>query len=91
MADAKKYYEVLKIPYGSEIKLVIKAYRRLAKKYHPDKNLDEDAVQKFHQVKEAYEALSDPVNRKKLLGEKSKFTQNPKEFVGGLWNDFLTF
>ena len=53
MADKRDYYEVL----GAEIK---KAYRTMAKKYHPDMNPgDKDAEQKFKEVNEAYAVLSD--------------------------------
>ncbi len=61
MADTKRdYYEVLGIQKGATDAEIKKAYRSLAKKYHPDINPgDKDAEVKFKEVNEAYEVLSD--------------------------------
>ena len=57
----RDYYEVLGVNQGSGGADLKKAYRRLAMKYHPDRNPD-DAVaeEKFKEAKEAYDVLSDP-------------------------------
>jgi molecular chaperone DnaJ len=39
---------------------ITKAYRKLALKYHPDKNKEDDAQEKFREINEAYECLKDP-------------------------------
>lgn len=65
MSDKRDYYEVLGIGRNADEAQIKKAYRRLAKKYHPDTNAgDTDAEQKFKEVTEAYTILSDPEKRK---------------------------
>ena len=60
------YYEVLGLDKSAAQKEVKKAYRKLARKYHPDLNPnDKEAERKFKQVNEAHEVLSDPKKRKK--------------------------
>ena len=56
MADKRDYYEVLGISKGADDAAIKKAYRALAKKYHPDMNPDnKEAEAKFKEVNEAYE------------------------------------
>ena len=61
MADKRDYYEVLELQKGASDDEIKKAYRKMAKKYHPDLNPgDKEAEAKFKEVGEAYEVLSDP-------------------------------
>src|SRR5262245_6241362 len=65
MAESKRdYYEVLGVSRTATDVEVTKAYRSLAKKYHPDQNPGDDTVVvKYHEVQEAYEVLRDPQRR----------------------------
>lgn len=59
----KDYYKTLGIPKGSNEEEIKKAYRRMALRFHPDKNKDANAEEKFKEIAEAYEVLSDPKKR----------------------------
>ncbi len=63
MAIKRDYYEVLGITQSANDDEIKAAYRRLAKKFHPDINKDDDATDKFKEVSEAYEVLSDRQKR----------------------------
>ncbi|MEG0176651.1 molecular chaperone DnaJ [Anaerorhabdus sp.] len=60
MANKRDYYEVLGLQKGASDAEIKKAYRTLAKKYHPDMNKEADAEARFKEINEAYEVLSDP-------------------------------
>ena len=61
MAAKRDYYDVLGISRNADAAAIKKAYRKLAKKYHPDTNQgNADAEKKFKEVTEAYDVLSDP-------------------------------
>jgi molecular chaperone DnaJ len=65
MADKRDYYEVLGVDRGADEAAIKKAYRQLAKKYHPDMNPgDKEAEKKFKEASEAYAVLSDSEKRR---------------------------
>ncbi len=78
----RDYYEVLGVPKGASADEIKKAYRKLAVKYHPDKNPgDKEAEEKFKEAAEAYSVLSDP-------DKKAKYDQFGHAGVDGAAPDF---
>lgn len=74
------YYKILEIPKTASEKEIKKAYRKLARKYHPDLNPDDKvAEKKFKEINEAHEVLSNPANRKKY-DEYGKDWQHAEQF-----------
>jgi curved DNA-binding protein len=61
----RDYYEVLNVPRSATQEDVQRAYRKLARKYHPDVSKEAGAEDKFKELNEAYEVLKDPEKRKK--------------------------
>lgn len=59
----KDYYAILGVVKSSNEREIKKAYKRLAIKYHPDRNKDKNTENKFKEIKEAYEILNDPKKR----------------------------
>ena len=71
----KDYYETLGVPRSASVADIKKSFRKLAREYHPDVAMDKKrAEEKFKEINEAYEVLSDPEKRKKYdeLGANSK-------------------
>ena len=88
MADKRDYYEVLELSKGASDADIKKAYRKLAKKYHPDVNPgDKTAEAKFKEINEAYEVLSDPQKRARY-DQFGHAGTDPNGFGGGGFSDF---
>src|SRR3954471_685000 len=64
MARSPDYYKVLGVDRKASPDDIKKAYRKLARKYHPDTNKDPGAEERFKEISEAHDVLSDPDKRK---------------------------
>ena len=94
MAEKRDYYEVLGVSKNASVDEIKKAYRALAKKYHPDLNPgDKTAEEKFKEINEAYEVLSDSDKKAKYdrfghAGVDPSYGAGPGGGFGGMNMDF---
>lgn len=88
MAEKRDYYEILQVDRNASDADIKKAYRKLAKQYHPDVNPgDKTAEAKFKEVNEAYEVLSNPQKRAQY-DQFGHAGMDPNGFGGAGFNDF---
>ncbi len=82
---AKSLYETLEINESASVSDIKKAYRKLARKYHPDVNKDPAAEEKFKEINAAYEVLSDPEKKQQYdqYGDSMFGGQNFHDFARG--------
>jgi molecular chaperone DnaJ len=80
----KDYYAVLGVPKDADKTAIRKAYRKLARQYHPDANAgDSKAEEKFKEISEAYDVLSDDDRRREYDEARTLFGSAPGGFRGG--------
>jgi curved DNA-binding protein len=78
-ADRRDFYEVLGVPRTATQDEIQKAYRKLARQHHPDVNKDPGAEDRFKEISEAYDVLSDPQTRRRYDAFGSGFRQVPED------------
>ncbi len=79
MADGQDFYQTLGVPRTASQDDIQRAYRRLARQYHPDVNHDPGAEDRFKDVSEAYDVLSDPETRRRYDAFGADFRQVPED------------
>ena len=83
MARAADHYKTLGVDRKASQEEIKKAYRKLARQYHPDTNKDAGAEARFKQISEAYDVLGDPEKRKRYDRGGSMFGSGQSPFGGG--------
>jgi curved DNA-binding protein len=83
------YYEVLGVPRDADQDAIRRAYRRLARKLHPDLNSDSDAEDRFKELGEAYEVLSDPDKRERYDRLGANWRQREQEAPDASFEEFF--
>lgn len=86
MAEPRDFYEVLGVPRDADGKAIKDAFRQLALKYHPDRNKEPGASERFKEIAEAYAVLSDPKKRAEYdaRGYAGVAGFSPEDLFGGI-------
>jgi curved DNA-binding protein len=85
MADRRDFYDILGVGRDATSDELQRAYRKLARTYHPDINKDPGAEEQFKQVSEAYDVLSDPEQRKRYDAFGDDFRRVPPDVDPEMW------
>ncbi len=85
MAADRDFYQILGVPRDASQDDVQRAYRRLAREYHPDINKDPAAEERFKDISEAYDVLSDPQTRRRYDAFGPDFRQVPEDVDPQTW------
>jgi curved DNA-binding protein len=86
----KDYYQVLGVPRDADHDAIRRAYRKLARKYHPDLNPDSEAEERFKGLGEAYEVLSDPDKRERYDRLGANWREQEQETPEADFEEFFT-
>src|ERR1700733_10560083 len=78
-ADRRDFYEILDVPRTATQDEIQRAYRKLARQHHPDVNKDPGAEDRFKEISEAYDVLSDPQTRRRYDAFGPDFRQVPED------------
>ena len=84
------YYELLGVPRDADQDTIRRAYRKLARRYHPDLNSDTDAEDRFKEIGEAYEVLSDPDKRERYDRLGARWREQEQETPHADFEEFFT-
>jgi curved DNA-binding protein len=85
MADARDFYEILGVGRDASAQAIQRAYRKLARSYHPDVNKDPAAEERFKEISEAYDVLSDPETRRRYDAFGHDFRRVPEGVDPETW------
>jgi curved DNA-binding protein len=85
MAAGEDFYQILGVPRNADQDEIQRAYRKLARAYHPDVNSDPGAEDRFKEVSEAYDVLSDPQTRRRYDAFGPDFRQVPEDVDPEQW------
>jgi curved DNA-binding protein len=85
MAPSRDFYEDLGVPRTASQEEIQRAYRKLARKFHPDVNKAPDAEERFKDISEAYSVLSDPDQRKRYDAFGADFRRVPEDVDPETW------
>jgi curved DNA-binding protein len=83
------YYEVLGVPRDADQDTIRRAYRKLARKYHPDLNSDSEAEERFKELGEAYEVLSDADKRERYDRLGARWRETAREAPDESFEEFF--
>jgi curved DNA-binding protein len=85
MAGERDFYQILGVPAAASQDDIQRAYRKLARTYHPDVNSDPGAEERFKEISEAYDVLSDPQTRQRYDAFGPDFRQVPPDVDPATW------
>jgi DnaJ-class molecular chaperone len=80
------YFEQLGVNRVSSTLEIKKAYRKLANKYHPDRNDSAEAKEKFQLIQQAYDVIADPKKRSLYLKSNYTVITDPREIADSFWH-----
>jgi curved DNA-binding protein len=86
MASGRDFYQILGVARNASQEEIQSSYRKLARTYHPDVNSDPAAEERFKDISEAYDVLSDPQTRRRYDAFGADFRQVPDDVDPAAWN-----
>jgi curved DNA-binding protein len=90
MRAGKDFYEILGVPKTATPDEIQRSYRKLARTYHPDINKSPDAEERFKEISEAYDVLSDPDQRRRYDNPRESSSADEQWTSGQPWTSYRT-